>query len=73
MGRIGLSQCRGRGYREEGCGYRDQDAVKSSTVLRTVTHHFTPWAEPFRHGMVLYIVCLKLFAGLIVPGVFVRV
>jgi hypothetical protein len=47
---IGLGQRRGGGYREEGCGDRHQNAVISSTVFRTVSHHFTPWADPSRHG-----------------------
>src|SRR6201999_2632667 len=68
VGRIGLGQRRGRGDREEGCGDRHQNAVISSTVFRTVSHHFTPWAEPSRHGRSLdglcQIVCLKLSPAL---------
>ena len=52
-GRIGLRKCRGRGHREEGRRDSHQHAVKSSTVLQTVTHRHTPWAKLPRHGTAL--------------------
>ena len=52
-GRVGLGQSRRRGHREEGRGHGHQHAVKSGTVLQTVSHRHTPWAKLPRHGTVL--------------------